>query len=136
VVIYLPDNLFYNTSAPGVILILSRAKPKTRAGRVFMVNASARFEKGDPKNYLGDDDIADIVNAFIEWAEADNFARPVTSAEIVEADYNLSPTRYIQGEVVVAHRPIGEIVSDLRSLEASAREVDAELSRRLTELGL
>ena len=29
-VIYLPENLFYNTTAPGIILVLNRAKPKER----------------------------------------------------------------------------------------------------------
>jgi type I restriction enzyme M protein len=135
-VIYLPDNLFYNTSAPGVIVILSRAKPQDRAGRVFMVNASATFRKGDPKNYLGDEDIDEIVTAFTEWSAADNFARAVKFDEIIEADYNLSPSRYIQAKVDVAHRPIAEIVSELRSLEKAAREIDAELNRRLTEFGL
>ena len=27
-VIYLPENLFYNTSAPGILLMLNRAKPE------------------------------------------------------------------------------------------------------------
>lgn len=39
-VLYLPENLFYNTSAPGIVLFLNRAKPKPRAGKVLLVNAS------------------------------------------------------------------------------------------------
>jgi hypothetical protein len=34
-VIYLPENLFYNTTAPGIILVLNRAKPKEREEKVF-----------------------------------------------------------------------------------------------------
>ena len=50
-VIYLPENLFYNTTAPGIILFLNKAKPKERKGKLFLLNASRDFAKGDPKNY-------------------------------------------------------------------------------------
>src|ERR671924_436681 len=51
-VIYLPENLFYNTSAPGILLFLNRDKPKDRRGKLFLVNASQVVEKGDPKNFI------------------------------------------------------------------------------------
>jgi type I restriction enzyme M protein len=51
-VIYLPENLFYNTTAPGIILVLDKAKAKERKNKLFLLNASNEFTKGDPKNYL------------------------------------------------------------------------------------
>jgi type I restriction enzyme M protein len=48
-VIYLPENLFYNTTAPGIIMVLNRAKPKARKGKILLLNASRDFAKGDPK---------------------------------------------------------------------------------------
>ncbi len=48
-VLYLPENLFYNTTAPGIVPFLNKAKPKARQGKVFLVNASQVFEKGDPR---------------------------------------------------------------------------------------
>ena len=45
-VILLPDNLFYNTTAAGLILVLNRAKPEARRGQVMVVNASGEFKKG------------------------------------------------------------------------------------------
>src|SRR5438093_4241901 len=59
-VIYLPENLFYNTSAPGIILVLNKAKPKERRGKLFLLNASCEFTKGDPNNYLAADAITRI----------------------------------------------------------------------------
>ncbi len=35
-VLYLPENLFYNTSAPGIVVVLNKAKPKERQGKLFM----------------------------------------------------------------------------------------------------
>lgn len=42
----------YNTTAPGIVLFLNRAKPKNRKGKVFLVNANQVFEKGGPKNFI------------------------------------------------------------------------------------
>ena len=49
-VILLPDNLFYNTSAAGVIVVLSKRKPALRKDRLVLLNASRRVKKGKPKN--------------------------------------------------------------------------------------
>lgn len=54
-VIYLPENLFYNTSAPGILLFLNRAKAKDRRNKLFFINASQVVEKGDPKNFIPSD---------------------------------------------------------------------------------
>ncbi len=65
-VLYLPENLFYNTSAPGIVLFLNKAKHKARQSKVLLVNASRIFEKGDPKNFIppeGLDRIADTPSA-------------------------------------------------------------------------
>jgi len=48
-VLYLPENLFYNTSAPGIVLFLNKSKPKDRQGKVLLVNASQIFAKGRPQ---------------------------------------------------------------------------------------
>ena len=66
-VLYLPENLFYNTSAPGIVLFLNKTKPKTRQGKIFLVNASKIFEKGDPKNFIPADGIKRIAETLIGW---------------------------------------------------------------------
>lgn len=48
----LPENLFYNTSAPGIVLLLNKDKPEERRGQILLVNASAYFIKEKPKNVL------------------------------------------------------------------------------------
>ena len=50
-VILLPDNLFYNTSAAGVIVVLSKRKPEGRKDRIVLLNASRRVRKGRPKKF-------------------------------------------------------------------------------------
>ena len=66
-VIYLPENLFYNTTAPGIIIVLNKAKPKEHQGKLFLLNASRDFVKGDPKNYIPDNAIMRIAETFTSW---------------------------------------------------------------------
>ena len=83
-VIYLPENLFYNTTAPGIILFLNRAKPKKRKEKLFLLNASREFAKGDPKNYIPDDAIRRIADTFSAWKEVEKYSRIVSREEIAE----------------------------------------------------
>ncbi len=94
-VLYLPENLFYNTTAPGIVIVLNKAKPKERQGKLFLLNASREFVKGDPKNYIPEDAIARIADTFNGWKEVDKYSRIVTREEIAKNDYNISPSRYI-----------------------------------------
>src|SRR6185295_708313 len=91
-VIYLPENLFYNTTAPGIILFLNNAKLNDRRGKLFLLNASRDFAKGDPKNYISDDAIMRIAETFIAWREQEKFGRIITREEIAHNDFNISPS--------------------------------------------
>lgn len=133
-VIYLPENLFYNTSAPGIIIALSKAKPKERQGKLFLLNASREFIKGDPKNYIPADAIRRIAQTFIAWQEDEKYSRVVSSEEIAKYDFNVSPSRYIQTGEAGVYRPIAEIGEELGVLDFEAKETDAALRRVLASL--
>lgn len=135
-VIYLPENLFYNTSAPGILLFVNRAKPPERKGKLMLVNASEVFAKGDPKNYITDEGIARIVGTYLGWKEEEKFSRIVEKAEIVKNDYNISPSRYIHTADAEEYRPLGEIIEELEVLEAEAAETSAALKSVLRKLGV
>ena len=130
-VLYLPENLFYNTSAPGIVIFLNKAKPKVRRGKIFLVNASQIFEKGDPKNFIPDKGIKKIVNTLIKWKEEEKLSRIVDHEEIKKNDYNISPSRYIHTSDAETYRPISEIVEELEAIEIEARETDKALKRIL-----
>jgi type I restriction enzyme M protein len=65
-VILLPDNLFYNTTAAGVIVVLSKRKPAARQGTIVLLNASRRVLKGRPKNYIPEDAIRPLAAAYLK----------------------------------------------------------------------
>ena len=70
-VILLPDNLFYNTGAAGVIVVLNKRKPAARKDKIVLLNASRRVKKGQPKNYIPEDDIRPLAAAYLKGEPVD-----------------------------------------------------------------
>jgi type I restriction enzyme M protein len=115
-VILLPENLFYNTTAAGTIVILSKRKPSVRKGRIVLVNASRRFTKGKPKNHLADADIADLAQKYLTGKAVEGEVQVIETADAVAADYNLSPSRWIRFQHEGDDVPIDTLVADLQRL--------------------
>ena len=134
-VILLPDNLFYNTTAAGIIILLNRCKSKDRQGRVILINASAQFEKGRPKNFIPDASIKKIAEGFNAGKDVERFVKVASIEEIAQNDYNLSPSRYIETAAAAQHRDVQTILDDLSKLEAESKQLDGELKEIFTGLG-
>lgn len=134
-VLYLPENLFYNTSAPGIVLFLNKKKDKSKKNKILLINASKDFQKGQPKNFIPEENQNKIVEAYLNWKEIEKFSKVIDKDEIVKNDYNLSPTRYIHTAEEETYRPIGEILEDLRELEQEQKEIDRELKEIFQKLG-
>ena len=133
-VILLPDNLFYNTTAAGVIVVLSKHKPEARKGKIVLLNASRRMKKGRPKNYIPKEDIRPLAAAFVKGEAVEGEIVVITREQAAKADYNLSPSRWVSRISTVAQRPIKDIVADMQSLDDEARQVDASLKKMLVHL--
>ena len=134
-IILLPDNLFYNTTAAGIIIVLSRRKPKDRQGKVVLINASNEFQKGRPKNFIPDESIKKIAEAFHTAKDMDRFLKVVSIEEITKNDYNLSPSRYIETATATEHRDVQVILDDLAKLDAQATRLDEDLKGIFEGLG-
>ena len=133
-VILLPENLFYNTSAAGIIVILNKRKPAQRTGRIVMLNASRRFRKGRPKNYLLDEDIRPLADSYTAGIPVAGELAVISTDQARDADYNLNPSRWAMPAPSVSDRAISEIVAEIIELDARAREVDAALAKMLAAL--
>jgi len=135
-VVLLPDNLFYNTSAPGIIVLLNKHKPVARQQQILLVNASAYFVKEKPKNALTDAGIAAVVGVYRQWETRAKLSKVVTLDEVRAADYNLSPSQFVEIADGVTHRPIRDIMADLAVARSEREAADAELARILGRLSL
>ncbi|MCU4161642.1 N-6 DNA methylase [Acidiphilium sp. AL] len=133
-VILLPDNLFYNTSAAGVIVVLSKRKSAARKDKIVLLNASRRLKKGKPKNYIPEEDIRPLAIAFLKGEPVEGEIAIVTTEQAEKADYNLSPSKWVGQADAVNQRPIKEIMAELLALDEQARNIDSSLAKMLVRL--
>lgn len=133
-VILLPENLFYNASAPGIILVLNKAK--RHPGEIMLVNGSKVFTKGRPKNYLAEADVDRISQLYRDWRAEEGVSAIVQGDHVVRNDYNLSPGRYVASNGSEEILPLEEAVVLLREAEEERADADAELRAVLAGLGL
>jgi type I restriction enzyme M protein len=133
-VILLPDNLFYNMAAPGVIMVLN--KTKEHAGEILVINASKLFVKRRPKNELTDEHVERIVELYQQWKEEEELSTIITTFEAARNDYNLSPSRYVSTNDEEPVISLEEAVVLLKEAEEDRREADATLWEILDQLGL
>lgn len=133
-VILLPENLFYNTTAPAVIIVLNRKKRHPE--ETLLINAGKLFAKGRPKNYLTDEHIHQIATVYREWKVEEGLAAIISKEEAAKNDYNLSPSRYVSTDSQEEVLPLEEAVVQLHQAEEERAEVDRELEAILRNLGL
>jgi type I restriction enzyme M protein len=136
-VILLPEKLFYNTQAPGVIVVFKKNKPPERKGKILLINASNEY-KPHPEirrlNILGEDNIDKIAKTYREFTEIPGFSKIVPIEEVRKFDYNLNVTLYVT--------PIGEeesidLVSEweeLRRIEQVRQGLMNKVNRIMNEI--
>ena len=130
-VVLLPDNLFYNTSAAGIIVVLSKRKPEARKGKIVLVNASRRVGKGRPKNFVPEEDIRPIAAAFLKGELVEGEVALITREQAAEADYNLSPSRWVGQTSSTEVGSVRALMAELAALDDEARALSASLSKLL-----
>ena len=131
-VILLPDNLFYNTTAAGVVVVLSKRKPAARKDKIVLLNASKRVRKGRPKNFIPEEDIRPLAAAFLKGEPIEGELAIITREQAEKADYNLSPSRWVGVADIAAQRPIKDILAEMQRLNDEAREIDASITKLLS----
>jgi type I restriction enzyme M protein len=133
-VVLLPENLFYNTPSPGIVMVLNKAK--RHPGEILLVNASKRFERGRPKNFLTAEHIAAVAAVYEEWESQDALSAVITLNDAAENDFNLSPSRYVAVGEQFELLPVEDAVVLLAEAQEERLAADAQLRKVLTALGL
>jgi type I restriction enzyme M protein len=142
-VIALPENLFYNTSSPGCILIVNKDKPPEREGTVQFIYAEDQelrdsgvqvYEELSAQNQLTDEGVAHVAEKYREMREEPHHSRVVELDEIEENDWNLNVPRYVDTTEPEEPIDVREKLAALDELEAKRRETDAELEEYMEAL--
>jgi type I restriction enzyme M protein len=128
-VILLPDNLFYNTNAAGVIVIIAKRRVPSRKGKIVLVNASQRFTKGKPKNHLADADIKELAALYAAGKPVEGEVAIVETADLVATDYNLSPARWVRTAPDLDQRTIAELLDELSVIDERAVKINEAVYR-------
>jgi len=136
-VILLPEKLFYNTGAPGAIIIFNRNKTQTRRNKILFINASREFIPHPSirrLNSLSEENITKTVDAHKDFTEIAGFSRAVEKKEVVDNDYNLNVSLYVmpieEGEDI----NILKEFSELKELEKERQKVMEKLEGFISEL--
>jgi len=116
-IILLPENLFYNTTSPGIILLLNKKKNEQQKDKVIVINASKFFKKGTPKNFIPEEKIKDITDYFHKAEDVENYVKIVTKDEIVKKNYNLYPSLYTGVIDTLTFRDIPTLLEEFHELE-------------------
>lgn len=126
-VVLLPENLFYNTTAPGIIIVLNRRKADARKDNIILLDASRRFRKGRPKNYLPAEELRSLAEAFNKGEPVVGEVAVITRQQAREGDYNLSPSRWVEQATFAAAPSVRALASQIGELDRRAQELGASL---------
>lgn len=126
-VILLPDNLFYNTTAAGVIVVLSKDKPAAHRGRLVLLDASQRANRGRAKNHIDIATIKYLAAGFLSAQSIPGEVAVVSCETVEQADYNLSPNLWVTSAVAADPDDLRSLVGVFQDL----LEEEADASRAL-----
>ncbi|MBP7470984.1 MAG: type I restriction-modification system subunit M [Flavobacterium sp.] len=132
-VIALAPNLFYGTSIAVNILVLSKHKTDTKT-QFIDVTGEDFFKKVTNNNLLEDQHIDKIMAMFDSKAEVPHVATTVDNAKIVENDYNLSVSSYVEAKdkrekinIEELNKQVGATVQKIDQLRAEIDNIIKEI---------
>lgn len=125
-VISLAPNLFFGTSIAVNILVLSKHKMDMKT---LFIDATEFFKKETNNNVLTDEHIAKIIELFDAKQDVEYYTKNVDYLEIVEKDYNLSVSSYVEAkdtrEVIDITKLNAEIKTTVEKITRLRADIDA-----------
>ncbi|MBA7602974.1 hypothetical protein ES703_10071 [subsurface metagenome] len=136
-VILLPEKLFYNTGAPGAIIIFNKNKAEQRRNKILFINASKEFIPHPSirrLNSLSKENIKNMVDVYEDFAEVAGFSEAVDKKEVVNNDYNLNVSLYVMPTEEGEEINISKEFKELKALEKERQEVRKKLEQHISEV--
>ena len=136
-IILLPEKLFYNTGAPGIIMILNKNKPESRKNKILFINASQEYEKHPEVrklNILERKNIDNIVKAYFEFKDIEDFCKVISKEKIKENDYNLNVTLYVFPQEEIEEIDVKKGWKELKEVEKEILKVEGKINEFLRAL--
>src|SRR5690606_9188359 len=105
-----------------------------RKGKIVLLNASRRFKKGRPKNYLPEEDIRPLATMYFKGEPVEGELAVITAEQAREADYNLSPSRWVDRVGDADHGSLEDMITELKRLSQATNDTDRLLFSILERL--
>lgn len=113
------------------ILVLSKHKADTTTQ---FIDASELFKKQTNTNILTDEHVDKIMKVFDSKEDVEHFARSVPFDEIVDNDYNLSVTSYVEAKDTREKIDIVQLNVELKSTVERITQLRAEIDAIVAEI--
>ncbi len=129
-IILLPEKLFYNTQASGVIIIFNKEKDNKRKNKILFIDATELYIKHPEVrklNMLSEEHIKKIVETYREFVSIPNFSRVVDLEEIIKNDYNLNVSIYVNKSVEEDSRNVEELWEEVEKIRKEREENENKL---------
>lgn len=130
-IIQLPDNLFYGTNIATCIMVMKKAKTDNK---VLFVDASKEFVKVTNSNKMAEKHINDIVEKFTKRENVEYISNLVDYEKIVEENYNLSVSTYVEKEDTSEKIDIVELNKEIQRIVAREEELRKEIDKIIAEI--
>lgn len=130
-IIQLPDNLFYGTSIATCIMVMKKAKTDNK---VLFIDASKEFVKVTNSNKMTEKHINDIVKKFTKRESLEYISNLVDYEKIVEENYNLSVSTYVEKEDTSEKIDIVELNKEIQRIVAREEELRKEIDKIIAEI--
>jgi type I restriction enzyme M protein len=130
-VISLAPNLFFGTTIGVNILVLSKHKTDTATQ---FIDASGLFKKDTNTNTLTEKHIENIMQTFDSKTDVEHFSRSVPFEEIVEKEYNLSVSTFIEAKDNREVVDITQLNAELKITVAKIDKLRAEIDAIVAEI--
>lgn len=132
-IIQLPSNLFYGTSIATCIMVLKKNKADNK---VLFIDASGECVKVTNNNRLTEENIAAIVDEFAFREEKPHFAHLAEYGEVVENEYNLSVSTYVEAKDTREKVDIEKLNAEIAEIVEKENELREAIDRVIAEIGV
>ncbi len=130
-IIQLPSNLFFGTSIATCIMVLKKNKVDNKT---LFIDASKEFVKVTNNNKLTDENIEHIVDQFTKREDIQYVSHLAPYDEVVENDYNLSVSTYVEAEDTREKVDIVKLNAEIKEIVAREQVLRDEIDKIIAEI--
>ena len=130
-VIQLPNNLFFGTSIATCIMVMKKGKTDNKT---LFIDASNECEKVTNNNKLTLENINNIVDVFATREEKKHFSHLADYEEIVENEYNLSVSTYVEVEDTREKIDIVRLNAEIKEIVAREQVLREEIDKIISDI--